>query len=379
MSHNRDSATTTPSSPGSGRASLSADGRYIAYQSTAVDLVPHQTDPPAPPTSSSTTGPPAPRSSPATSAPRSPPPPTALDISRISADGGVVAFGSYATDLAEGQVDPNGFQISSSSTASRPRSRPSPQPAPDLPAVTPLGPSSSADLSADGRFVVFASPSAGLVPGQVDTPYRVDDLRRDAGDLGRLPARPDDGQDHPAEPVEGLAADRRRAVSFRRSAPTATSPPSRRPDAEQPGPEPVHRLRPGGGRADPRQPRPGSPAQPDGVLYGRPALSADGRYIAYTCDECHLVPGQQSGRRSAARPRHLPLRPRHRHQHPGEPRERPPRDDRRPRLAGAADQRRRPLRRLHQRGHQPRRRPDRPCTARGTSSSSTAPPAPSPW
>src|SRR4029077_18214880 len=38
VSHNRHSGTTTPSSPGSIASSLSADGRYIAYQSVAVDL-----------------------------------------------------------------------------------------------------------------------------------------------------------------------------------------------------------------------------------------------------------------------------------------------------------------------------------------------------
>src|SRR4029079_13463872 len=47
-------------------------------------------------------------------------------------------------------------------------------------------------------------------------------------------------------------------------------------------------------RAFPTHP-PGWPSQTEGQIQYRPFLSADGRWIAYTCNTCHLVTGQQNG------------------------------------------------------------------------------------
>jgi Tol biopolymer transport system component len=297
VSHNRDSATTTPSSPGSGGPSLSADGRYIAYVSVAVDLVPHQTDVPngldvfvydqnagttvlaSHVRASLTTAANGPSNSP-----------------RLSADGGVVAFGSRATDLAEGQVDPNGLQdlflFERRSAEVTALSRP----VPDLPAVTPIGPSSSADISADGRYVVFASEAAGLVPGQVDTPY-VNDL--EDGERGTWDVFLRDrttgkttllsrSQTSPPTAASGfmpaLSADGKFAAFVA---------PDRGPNGE-----PLGRLYVYARETDTlilANHAPGAPGRPDGVPRNRAALSADGRFVAYVCSACDLVPGQRDG------------------------------------------------------------------------------------
>jgi Tol biopolymer transport system component len=297
VSHNRDSAVTTPSSPGSGGPSLSADGRYISYQSIAVDLVPHQTDVPGTSdvfvydqSAGTTVLASHVRASLTTAANgRS-------TYSLISADGGVVAFGSDATDLAEGQADPNGFldlflferRPAEVTTLS--------QPAPDLPAVTPAGPSSAADISADGRFVVFVSAAAGLVPGQVDTPYSVDEFDETRGTwdtflrdrtsgkttlLSRSQAAPPTAASGftPAISADGKFA--------------AFTAPYRGPGGTSLGQLDVYAR-----ETDTlilANHAPGAPGQPDGVPRDRPALSADGRFVAYVCDRCRLVSGQQSG------------------------------------------------------------------------------------
>jgi Tol biopolymer transport system component len=300
VSRNRDSATTTPSGSLSEGPSVSADGRYIAYRSSAVDLIPHQTDVPDSfdifvyDQSARTTILASHLRASLTTAANG-----GSQSSRISADGGVVAFGSYATDLAEGQVDPNGFQDlflfdrkSAEVTALS-------QASPDLPAVAPFGPSSSAGISADGRWVVFVSQAAGLVAGQVDTPYAVvpfgdpkgtwDVFLRDRATgkstlLSRSKASPPTATGG-VDP--GLSADGDFAAF--------TVP------YQGPGGQSLGRLEVYDRAADAltlANHLVGSAVQPDGLPYGWPALSADGRYIAYTCSVCHLVPGQQDGRPS---------------------------------------------------------------------------------
>ena len=209
----------------------------------------------------------------------------------------MVAFGSYATNLAAGQVDPNGFQDlflfdrkSAEVTALS-------QAASDLHAVTPIGPSSASDLSADGRWVIFASQAAGLVAGQVDTPYSIDPYGEAQGTwdvflrdratgkttlLSRSKASPptSSGGFFPALSADGNFA--------------AFTVPGHDSNGQSQGSLTVYDR-----AADAlilANHLPGSPAQPDGVLYGRPALSADGRWVAYTCSACHLVAGEQSGR-----------------------------------------------------------------------------------
>ncbi len=173
VSHTRNSQTaTTRTAQRSVSPSLSADGRYIAFQSFAADLIAGQTDTPGTADiflydqmsgntilvshtrgSSTTAG---------------------NDWSfgqRISADGRVITFDSYATNLAEGQVDLRRYrdtfvyQRGSGEVASVSRRDPG------NPGVAADGPSSIGDISADGRFVLFRSRANDLVPGQIDKPY----------------------------------------------------------------------------------------------------------------------------------------------------------------------------------------------------------------
>jgi Tol biopolymer transport system component len=295
VSHNRDSANTTPSGSLSEGPSLSADGRYIAYQSSAVDLIPHQTDTAdgfdifvydqSARTTVLASHVRASLTTAANGGSQSP---------RISADGGVVAFGSDATDLAEGQVDPNGFQDvflfdrkSAEVTALS-------EAVPDVPAVTPVGPSSAADLSADGRYVVFASAATGLVAGQIDTPYTAtlpmqgtwDVFLRDrsTGETTLLSR----SQASPPTATGGLAPALSADGKF-----AAFLAPGQIPTSEEQGLLYVYGRE--AGTLTLVNHVPGAPSQPASVSLGRPALSVDGRYIAYTCSECHLVPGQQDG------------------------------------------------------------------------------------
>jgi Tol biopolymer transport system component len=53
----------------------------------------------------------------------------------------------------------------------------------DSPAGAPSGPSTLGKLSADGRYVVFASPATDLLPGQNDKPYRPGDITPGSWDI----------------------------------------------------------------------------------------------------------------------------------------------------------------------------------------------------
>jgi Tol biopolymer transport system component len=208
----------------------------------------------------------------------------------------VVTFGSYATNLAAGQIDPNGFQDLFQFDRKSAEVTELSQAASDLHAVTPIGPSSAADLSADGRWVIFASEAAGLVAGQVDTLYSIDPygetgtwdvFLRDRATgkttlLSRSKASPPTSASgfYPALSADGNFA--------------AFTVPGHDSNGQSLGSLTVYDR-----AADAlilANHLPGSAGQPDGIPYGRPALSADGRWIAYTCSECHLVAGEQSGR-----------------------------------------------------------------------------------
>jgi Tol biopolymer transport system component len=294
VSHDRDSAVTTPTQPGSRAPSLSADGRYIAYVSPATDLVPRQTDGAATfdvflydQTSRATVLVSHTRAGTAITANG------ASDFPLVSADGGVVAFASAATDLGAGQIDPNGFRDVFLYDRKSAEVTSITQCDPDLPAVTPFGPSVGAGLSADGRYALFLSQASGVVPGQVDSSFfspsggqtgTWDVFLRDrttgkttllsrfkaspptaaGGDLAVLSAdggfaafRGQTGNDTSAAALMlyDRAADTLRLVNH------AVSTASER----------------------------------SGALGGPPALSTDGRFVAYTCSGCRLVPGQHDG------------------------------------------------------------------------------------
>jgi Tol biopolymer transport system component len=296
VSHSRDSATTTPSHSTSSGPSLSADGRFIAYRSSAVDLVSHQTD--AVPfsldifvydrmarTTTLASHIPTSLTTAATGG---------SSAARISADGSAVAFASDAPDLTAGRFDPNGFQdlfLFERTSAEVTDLSPT---APDVPAITPVGPSSAADISADGRFVVFISQANGLVPVQVDTSFRIDPsratgtwdvfLRDRATGKTTLVSR---SKSSPPTAAGGFSP----AISADGNFVAFVGPDSQ---VEEGRPLYVY-----GRETDTlvlANHLPGSSGQPDGGPQNQPALSADGRYVAYHCSACHLVPGQQDGR-----------------------------------------------------------------------------------
>ena len=296
VSHHRDSGVTTPSRPGAFSPSLSADGRWIAFASISGDLIPHQTDPTTTSdifvydqTTRATVLASHVRASLSTAADDS------SDAPLISADGGVVAFSSYATDLGAGQVDADRrrdlFLFERTSAEVTPLN----QRAPDLPSVAPSGPSSAYGISADGRFVVFLSEATGLVPGQVDTPYSIADDGEEKGTwdvflrdralgkttlLSRTSAAPPTaaGGDSPAISADG------KFVAFRMSVPNGSQPAGQVFLYDRTADN--YRLL---NAALP----PASGAS--GFPSGTPAISADGRYVAFACAGCTLVRGQQDG------------------------------------------------------------------------------------
>jgi Tol biopolymer transport system component len=255
----------------SGGLSLSADGRFLAFASDATNLVAGQTEAPGftfdvflyDRTAGSTV---------LVSHTRDSFTRTGNDLSGfevISADGGTVVFPSYATDLAGGQLEPGRFVGLFAYTRSSGEVDVLAPSDPDNPALTAAGSSTAGDLSADGRFVVFTS---GAVFLRDRTAGRTTLLSRSPS--SRLTAV---GGSNPVISADG------RVAAFL----TAT------------GDSPYYRLAVYDVAADAERfvdHVPGDPAQLDaGYVNDPPAISADGRYIAYTCRGCSLVPGQHNG------------------------------------------------------------------------------------
>ncbi|HKI05882.1 MAG TPA: hypothetical protein VKK31_28130 [Thermoanaerobaculia bacterium] len=273
-SHSRDSVTragaAVDSSTPSGSPAFSADGRFLAFQSVALDLVPGQTDFPGTAdvflydqTSRSVTLMSRPRASDSAAGNSQSHTPV------LSADGGVAAFLSGATNLGEGQTDPYGFldlflyHRTSGEITSPSRNDPSLPPP-----LTPTVPSFLGGFSADGRFAIFQSSRIDAVDhlflrdAVTDTTTRLStslsppDTETGQSSLlsadGRFAAVLAVGQSGPAV---GL-------YLYDRTAGTFTL---------------VNHA-------------PGSASQLDGSP-SRFALSADGRYVAYQCSACVLVPG----------------------------------------------------------------------------------------
>ncbi|HKV12391.1 MAG TPA: hypothetical protein VJ725_29880, partial [Thermoanaerobaculia bacterium] len=288
VSRSRVSPTTATADPaaGAGALELSADGRFIAFESTATDLVSGQTDSPS--TSdiflydriAKTTVLVSRAGASATTVANRP--------SRepvISPDGSVVAFHSLATDFALGQADANGFtdlflyrrgaaEVEHLSLRD-----------PGSPALTPLGPSSVHDLSADGRFAVFLSRANGLIPGQIEASgfeSTWDVFLRDRTTGKTTLIRP------PGLPLRNLNARSAvlsadgRFVAFV----NVQSPPY------------TYRLFLHDLSSDTFtlvNHKPDSPDEPSGWVE-TPVMSADGRYIAFTCRlGCDLVAGGSPG------------------------------------------------------------------------------------
>lgn len=85
----------------------------------------------------------------------------------VSEDGGVAVFQSPARDLGDGTSTPNGYDGLFVYDRSSGEVSPLAPPDPDLSSLTADGPSSMGEISADGRLVAFASLAEGLTPGQI--------------------------------------------------------------------------------------------------------------------------------------------------------------------------------------------------------------------
>ena len=221
---------------------------------------------------------------------------SSYDPPAISANGGVVVFASRATDLGDGLNDPSGFQsLFGYDRRSGEVSLLTPAD-PENPALSPAAESGAGDLSADGRYVAFLSGGGDLVPGQINHYSR--------GPVGGFWSFNVFLHDRVTKRMTLLS----RAGSTGADRVTTTG--GYRPVLSADG-----RVAAFLGSTDPNSPafklmvydvvtdvltlaqhQPGQPGMPDaGSATERPAVSADGRYIAYTCLGCILVPSQEDG------------------------------------------------------------------------------------
>ncbi|MFL6262604.1 MAG: hypothetical protein ACJ76Y_23135 [Thermoanaerobaculia bacterium] len=157
-------------SPYPDRPTMSADGRYVAFVSNDPSLTPGQPGPKYTPDAflfdrkaGKTTLVSAPRGT----APRDPFGGFSY-APAVSADGSQVAFYSTATDLVAGLRDLNdGDDVFVYDVAQR-ASAVATRHAPGMASLTAQADSYLRGLSADGRWVLFEGPATGLVPGEVD-------------------------------------------------------------------------------------------------------------------------------------------------------------------------------------------------------------------
>jgi Tol biopolymer transport system component len=157
-------------SPYPDRPTMSADGRYVAFVSNDQSLAPGQPGPKYTPDvflfdrkAGKTT---------LVSAPRGTAPRDSFGsfsyAPTLSADGSQVAFYSTATDLVAGLRDLNdGDDVFVYDVAQR-TSAVATRHAPGMASLTAQADSYLRGLSADGRWVLFEGPATGLAPGEVD-------------------------------------------------------------------------------------------------------------------------------------------------------------------------------------------------------------------
>jgi len=269
-SHSRDSFITAGSLGVASRPRLSADGRFLVFQSFAVDLVPGQTDVPG--TLDVFLYDQASRSAALMSHARASGSTAGNGLSFfpvLSADGSMAAFVSEATDLGEGQTDPYGFldlflyHRTSGEITSPSRRDPSLPPP-----VTSTDQSTLGGLSADGRSVAFQSGEHVFLRDTVaDTTTRLSPPP--------FPPFPSEASRNPV-----LSADGRFTAFLSASRGLPTSPPNLIEGLY------LHDRTAGTYTLVNHMHGPVTPAKrTDGFPSGF-GLSADGRYLAYQCSAC---------------------------------------------------------------------------------------------
>ncbi|HEX5719845.1 MAG TPA: hypothetical protein VF179_27065 [Thermoanaerobaculia bacterium] len=160
----RAAGSATQTAQGSSRfATISADGRYIAFQSDAPDLVPGFTSPLGQANAyihdrvTGVTQLVSRTSSSATTA-------ASGGVPKISDDGRFVSFQSAGSDLVPGQDGPAGWHVYLFDRVSATVTLVSH--AAGAPTTLATGNTFDSRISADGRFVSFATATTNLVPGQ---------------------------------------------------------------------------------------------------------------------------------------------------------------------------------------------------------------------
>ncbi len=174
-----------PSSGGANFASISANGRYIAFRSGSTNLVANNSDPGSTFVADRQTG-----TISSASADTSGAPPRVS----ISGDGRYIAFTSYASDVVPGDTNGQGDvflrdrQTNTTSLVSV---------ASDGGQTN--GSSLDASISSDGRYIAFRSYATNLVTGGVNGPADVFVRDRQTGTTSRVSAAYDGG------PTNGLS------------------------------------------------------------------------------------------------------------------------------------------------------------------------------
>ncbi|HEY0514647.1 MAG TPA: hypothetical protein VGH73_22285 [Thermoanaerobaculia bacterium] len=211
----------------------------------------------------------------------------------VSADGSAVIFQSSAPNLGDGPAEPNGYdgffvydRISREVSPLAPTD-------PDLSSLTPNGPSSTGDISADGRLVAFVSEAEGVTSGQVQWKGRSWNVflhDRSTGET-RLMSQPGTPWDNGRglggiSPV--LSADGRFLACVTLTDATGVSGLLLH-DLTRTAVPPVPAAAPVLVNHGPRTPRRIVGSVRD------PAISADGRYVAYVCKGCPPDPEKGSG------------------------------------------------------------------------------------
>jgi Tol biopolymer transport system component len=263
---------------GSFSPSLSADGRFVAFVSDASNLVPGDTnnvydvfvrDRQAGATERVSVGAGGAQADGASVSPS------------LSADGRLVAFESHATNLVPGDTN-NAHDVFVRDREAGPIER------------VPLaadggranGESYSPSLSADGRFVAFESYATDLVPGDTNGQRDIFVRDRQAGTTERVSLTADGAQAGGNSTSLSLSADGR-FVAFVSGDNLVPGDTNGVTDVfvrdRQAGATERVSVGAGGAQAD--------------EASSLPSLSADGRLVAFVSDAANLVPGDTNGQR----------------------------------------------------------------------------------
>jgi Tol biopolymer transport system component len=198
----------------------------------------------------------------------------------ISADGRYVAFASFATNLVPGDTNLDWDVFVKDRLTGQ-----TTLVSVDSSGVQGNGASAGPSISADGRFVAFWSRATNLVPG--DTNGATDDFVRDlaAGTTTRVSLDATGAEATADSGVCSISGDGR-YVAFQSLAPLVTS------DANEAWDVYVRDL---GSGTTMRASVAANGSDPDGVCED-PSISADGRFVAFQSDASNLVAGDANGK-----------------------------------------------------------------------------------